>query len=61
MIVAASAILAVLFREPDTEHYAKAMATASSRRMSVAAFMEATIVLKGRGGTAAGYELKTCS
>lgn len=58
MIVDTSAIPAVLFREPDTEHYAKAMATASSRRMSVAAFMEATIVLKGRGGAAAGYELE---
>ena len=58
MIVDTSAILAVLFREPDAEHYAKAIATASSRRMSVATFVEATIVLESRGGAAAGYELE---
>ena len=57
MIVDTSAILAILFREPDAEHYAKAIALASSRRMSVATLVEATIVLESRGGAAAGYEL----
>ncbi len=57
MIVDTSAILAILFREPDAEHYAKAIALASSRRMSVATLVEATIVLERRGGAAAGYEL----
>ncbi len=53
MIVDTSAIL---FRELDAEHYAKAMALAPSRRMSVANLVEATIVLERRGG-ASRYEL----
>ncbi|MCY3660911.1 MAG: type II toxin-antitoxin system VapC family toxin [Caldilineaceae bacterium] len=57
MIVDTSAILAILFREPDAEHYATAIALASSCRMSVAALVEATMVLESRGGVAAGYEL----
>ena len=57
MIVDTSAILAILFREPDAEHYATAIALASSRRISVATLVEATMVLESRGGAAAGYEL----
>ena len=57
MIVDTSAILAILFREPDAEHYATTIALASSRRMSVATLVEATLVLESRGGAAAGYEL----
>ena len=57
MIVDTSAILAILFREPDAEHYATAIALASPRRMSVATLVEATMVLESRGGVAAGYEL----
>jgi ribonuclease VapC len=52
-----SAILAILFPEPYAEHYAKAITTASSRRMSVATLVEAPIVLESRGGAAAGYAL----
>ena len=57
MIVDTSAILAVLFDEPDAERYARAIAGASRCRMSVASFLEAAIVLESRGGAAAGGEL----
>ena len=57
MIVDTSAVLAILFHEPDAERFARAIATASSRRMSVATLVETTIVLESRSGAAAGYEL----
>ncbi len=57
MIVDTSAVLAILFHEPDAERFARAIATASSRRMSVAALVETTIALESRSGAAAGYEL----
>ena len=49
MIVDTSAVLAVLFREPDAERYARAILTASPCRMSVASLLEASIVIGGRG------------
>ena len=57
MIVDSSALLAVLYREPDAEHYETVIAAAPDCRMSVANVLEASIVLEGRGGTAAGHEL----
>ena len=57
MIVGTSAVLAVLFHEPDAEHFATAITAAPSRRMSVATLVETTIVLESRGGSAAAYEL----
>jgi ribonuclease VapC len=56
MIADVSAILAILFREPDAEYYATAITLASTRRMSVATLVEATHVLESCGGAAAGYE-----
>ncbi len=52
-----SAVLAILFHEVDAERYARAIKSASSRRMSVATLLETTIVLESRSGPAAGYEL----
>lgn len=49
MIVDTSAVLAVLFREPDAERYARAILTSSPCRMSVANLLEASIVVGGRG------------
>lgn len=49
MIVDTSALLAVLFHEPDAELYARAISTASPCRMSVANLLEASIVIGGRG------------
>ena len=57
MIVDTSAVLAVLFGEPDAERYERAIAGASRCRMSVASFLEAAIVLESRGGMAGGHEL----
>ena len=57
MIVDTSAVLAVLFDEPDAEHYVRALAGASRCRMSVVSFLEAAIVLESRAGAAAGPDL----
>ena len=57
MIVDSSAVLAVLYREPDAERYERAIAESPNCRMSVANMLEASIVLEGRGGVAAGHEL----
>ena len=57
MIVDTSAILAILNREPDAERYEEAIAAAPERSISVANLLEASIVVEGRGGISAGYEL----
>ncbi len=57
MIVDSSALLAVLFREPDAERYEAALAAASACRMSLANVFEASIVWEGRGGPAAAHRL----
>ena len=57
MIVDSSAVLAVLYREPDAERFETAIASAPSCRMSVANALEASIVMEGRGGMAAGDAL----
>ena len=57
MIVDSSAVLAVLYREPDAERYETAIAAAPYCRMSVANVLELSIVVEGRGGAAAGHEL----
>ena len=57
MIVDSSAVLAVLYREPDAECFETAIASVPSSRMSVANALEASIVVEGRGGMAAGHAL----
>ncbi len=57
MIVDTSALLAVLFDEPDAQHYARAIAEASHCRMSVANFLEAAMVVESRAGPIGGHEL----
>ena len=59
MIVDSSAVLAVLYREPDAARYEAAIAATAGCRMSVASVLEAAIVLEARGGAAAGHELDT--
>ena len=46
MIVDTSAVLAILFDEPDAETYAQAMSQADSLRMSAVNFVEAAIVVE---------------
>ena len=57
MIVDSSAVLAVLFAEPDAARYARAIGRASACRMSAATFLETAIVAESRGGAAAGHAL----
>ena len=57
MIVDSSAVLAVLYREPDAERYETAIAAAPHCRMSVANVLEVSIVAEARGGSAAGHEI----
>ena len=57
MIVDSSAVLAVLFAEPDAARYARAIGRASSCRLSAAAFLETAIVAESRGGAVAGHDL----
>ena len=57
MIVDSSAVLAVLFGEPDAGHYEKTIAAAPTCRMSAANRLETAIVVESYesyGGTAAG-------
>ena len=57
MIVDSSALIAVVNRESDAGRYEEAMLTAPHCRMSVANFLETTMVVESRGGVAAGHEL----
>ena len=57
MIVDTSAVLAVLFGEPDAERRERAMAGALRCRVSVANFLETAIVLESRSAGAGGDEL----
>lgn len=57
MIIDTSAILAILFREPDAERFARAITAASSRRISAATLLEATIILESRSGPTFAHEL----
>lgn len=57
MIVDSSALLAVLNEEFDAGRYEAAILTAPRCRMSVANLLEASIIVEGRGGAEAGYQL----
>ncbi len=57
MIIDTSAILAILFKEPEADYFSSVITAASSRRISAATLLEATIVLESRFGPAAGPEL----
>lgn len=57
MIVDSSAVLAILFGEPDARRHAAAIMGAHPCRMSVANVLEASIVVERRAGEAAGHDL----
>jgi ribonuclease VapC len=48
VIIDTSALVAILFAEPDAAAYAAAIATARERRLSAASYVEAAIVIDGR-------------
>ena len=58
MIADTSAVMAVLLGEGDAGKYGRAL-VASPCRMSVANFLEATLVLESRRGSEAAYQLDT--
>ena len=57
MIVDTSAIVAILFGEPEAERYGRAIAQAPRCRLSVANLLEAGIVVEGQGGETRGRDL----
>ena len=57
MIIDTSAILAILFEEPEADQFISTIAAASSRRMSAASLLETTIVLENRSGPTAAHEI----
>ena len=59
MIIDSSAILAVLFQEPDAQRFMEAIASAPSLSISGATLLETTIVLESRQGPAASHQLDT--
>lgn len=48
MIIDSSALVAILFAEPDAALYASAIEAADERRISAANFVEAAVVIDGR-------------
>ena len=50
MVVDTSALVAILFNESDAERYAKALASASRRVLSVVTRVELAFVVEGRKG-----------
>ena len=57
MIVDTSAIVAILFGEPEAERFGRAISQAPHCRMSVANLVETGIVVEGRAGEANGRDL----
>jgi len=57
MVVDTSAILAILFDEPDAAELARAIADAPTRLMSAASILECSMVIEARHGEAGGREL----
>ena len=57
MVVDTSALLAVLFMEPEAETFVRAMMAADSRLISAANYLEAAIIVDARRGPDAGRDL----
>jgi len=57
VIVDSSAVLAILFGEPDARRHAAAITATHPCRMSVANVLEASIAVERRGGATAAHEL----
>ena len=59
MIVDSSAVLSILFDEPDARRHAAAIMASSPCRMSVANVLEAAIAVERRGGDTGAFDLDT--
>src|SRR5690349_16196216 len=51
MVIDTSALLAILQREPERRRFLEAIESADSIRMSVASFVEASLVIESRDGS----------
>lgn len=58
MIVDTSALMAILFNEPDAGYYLKMVTKAPRCSMSAANYLESTIVVESRLGALGGQELE---
>ncbi|HEY7387843.1 MAG TPA: type II toxin-antitoxin system VapC family toxin [Bryobacteraceae bacterium] len=57
MVIDTSAILAILQREPERRSFVEAIEAASANRMSVASFVESSIVIESRYGLEGLHDL----
>ena len=57
MIIDSSAILSILFEEPDRAYFAQKIQNSRGRKMSVATLLESTMVAESRTGRSAGDAL----
>ena len=57
MVIDTSALLAILYDEPDARRYADAIAAAERRLISAATLLETAIVVDNQAGPAAGRQL----
>ncbi len=57
MVIDTSAVLAILFDEPERRHFAELIEADETRLISAATFLEAALVIESRRGEAAGREL----
>ncbi len=57
MVVDASAVLAILFNEPERDRFARAVADAGVRLLGAVNALEAAVVVGARKGPAGGREL----
>jgi ribonuclease VapC len=58
MVIDTSALVALLFNEPDALRIAQAIEAASIRLVSAATFLETSIVIESKKGEAGGRELE---
>jgi ribonuclease VapC len=56
MIVDTSAVIAILFNEPDAQTYARAISESGACRISAANFLEASMVAEIQSGTNGGRQ-----
>ena len=57
MVIDTSALLAILYEEPDARRYADAIASADRRLISAATLLETAIVVDTQAGPAAGRQV----
>ena len=57
MIVDSSALVAIIFQEPEADEFISALSAAESVRMSVVSLVEATMVIEGTGLAGLGQQL----